>query len=160
MRSPRPDAFQPPKFVSIIGNTMSGVTSPTIKQGGVVGSKRGAVKRAQIVDAERLIVSAVPIAAVPKRCEGPYTTCENANDGNRSRVVARLNQAGETLLAQPFELVFRKRRTQRDVGHDGQRIAQPGDRDMEANCGGVDGARRAEVGSEKVNGVGDVERRS
>ena len=51
--------------------------------------------------------------------------------GNRRRIVARLQQAGEPLLPQPFELVFRERRPQRDVGHDRQRVGEPRDRHVQ-----------------------------
>ena len=44
---------------------------------------------------------------------------------DRRRVVARLEQRRQPLLAQAIELRLRKRRPQRDVGHERQRGVQP-----------------------------------
>ena len=75
------------------------------------------------------------------------------------RVVARLQQVREPLLAQPLELVFRERRPERDVGHDRQRLGEPRDRHVQAHRRGVDAGRGAQIGAEEIDRVGDLERR-
>ena len=58
------------------------------------------------------------------------------------RIVARLEQARQPLLPQPIELVLRKRRPQRHVGHDRQRVGEPRDRHVQADGGAVAGGAR------------------
>ncbi len=52
---------------------------------------------------------------------------------DRRRIVARLQEPGQALLAQPLELRGRKRRPQRHVGHERQRVSELRDRHGEAD---------------------------
>ena len=79
---------------------------------------------------------------------------------DRFGIVARLNQRREPLLAQPLEFVFREGRAQRHVGHDRQRIGQPCDRYVQPHGRRIRARRRAEIGAEVIDRIGDLERRS
>ena len=51
--------------------------------------------------------------------------------GDRCRIVARLQERRQPLLAEPLELVVRKRWAQRDVGHDRQHVGETRHRHMQ-----------------------------
>ena len=78
--------------------------------------------------------------------------------GDRRRIVARLQQTRERFLAQAFELGCRKRRTQDDVGHQGQRVGEFGHRCGQPHGGIVEGARCPKLRSEEFDRVGQFER--
>ena len=90
----------------------------------------------------------------------PEDRAREGHRRNRLRIVARLQQADQPLLAQPLELVFRERGPERDVGHDRQRIGEPPDRDVQAHRGRVDAARCRQIGAEKIDRVRDLQRRA
>jgi len=88
---------------------------------------------------------------------------QNARVGggvNRGRVVTRLQDIGQPLGAQAFELGAGKRRSERDVGHDRQRVAKTRDGDVQPHGRRVAAACHVEIGSEKIDRIRDLERRS
>ena len=125
-----------------------------------VRAERRCVEAAEIVAGERLDRLG---GAHLRRAVAMALAVEDAREGDRGdrrRIVAPLQQAREPLLALPLELVFRERRAQRHVGHDRQRVGKPRHWHVQADGGCVDSARRAEIGAEEIDGVGDLERRS
>ncbi len=90
----------------------------------------------------------------------PEDRAREGHRRNRRRVVARLQEADQPLLAKPLEFLFRERRPERDVGHDRQRLGEPPDRDVQAHRSRVEAARRGQIGAEKIDGVRDLQRRA
>ena len=79
---------------------------------------------------------------------------------DRRRIVASLKDTGEALLPQAFELLGRKRRPQRDVGHQRQCVGQSRHRNVKPDGRRVETGRAAQIGAEEVDGIGEIERRA
>src|SRR5882762_340287 len=124
----------------------------------VIGTKHRRVEGAQIVGRERLDRFGRP--HLQRAVAVTFTVQDARERGRRNgrRIVARLQQAGEPLLALALQLVFRERRTQRHVGHDRQRFGKPRDRHVQTHGGRVGGRRRSKSGAEAIDRVGDLER--
>ena len=68
-----------------------------------------------------------------------------------------LQQRDEALLPHAFELLLRKRRALRHIGHQRQRIGKPPDRHVQLKRRGIDAARSGEIGEQGVERVGDLD---
>jgi hypothetical protein len=90
-----------------------------------------------------------------------HLTVEEPRERHRRdafRLVAGLDQRGDSLLAKPIQFLFRERGALHHVGHDRQRRLQALDRDVQADRGRVEGTARRERCPDELDGVGDLER--
>ena len=105
------------------------------------------------------MVSAVPAIAGAVAVRLPVEDSGERLGGDGGRIVARLQQRRQPLLAHPLELFLRERRPQRDVGHDRQRIGEPRDRHVQPDRRRIERAAGAKIGAEEVDRVGNLQRR-
>ena len=77
---------------------------------------------------------------------------------HRFGVVPILEQRGDALFPKAVQLGLRERGTQRDVGHQRQRLCQPCHGHVQPHGRGIKGARRSERGAEKLDVIRDLQR--
>ena len=130
------------------------------EQRGVVGAEVRAIERLQVGDRQRLDGRRQAVRGGPVTMRRAIDDARERELDQRARVVARLQQIRQPLLAQAIELRRGEGGAQRHVRHQRQRIAELRDRHREPHRRIIKRARRREIRAEELERVGEVERRS
>jgi hypothetical protein len=124
----------------------------------VFGAVIGRVKATDIIECHRLDLG----GAATRRRAVPMLVAEDqprkGERGDRGRIVSCLQKARERFFAEPFQFFRREAGTHDHVRHQGQGISELRHRRGQPHGRVVECARRAELGAEKLNRVGELER--